>query len=94
MIAARGLDPKFHKDLFSFAHRHPRSSAFVRCVGSWDFEVSFDVDQPKEFGSIVEEVHDRFGGHIRQSHTVTEMVVHRAHHFPREAGMRGGDLDF
>lgn len=87
LIATNGLIDSLHKKIFSFAEKHPKCTTFVRCVGAWDFELNFDVENPSLIGPIVEEVHDSFPSDIRHLHTLTEISMHRGHHFPEAAGI-------
>ena len=87
LISGKGLIDSFQKRIFQFAQSHPSCVIFVRCAGSWDFELNFDVASSSEIGGIVEEVNDSFAEHIRHMHTLLEIAVLRGHHFPLEAGI-------
>ncbi len=83
---AKKFDTALHTKMYQYAINHPRASAFVHCVGSWDFELSFDIEDPVETAEILDNFHDTFGSYIRKTQTITELTVHRAHHFPADAG--------
>lgn len=86
IISAKGLEQSFRSKISHYMLKHPRSSVFVHCAGAWDFELNFDLEDNSEMGAIIEDVVDHFGANIRAMHTVAEIAVHRAHHFPLEAG--------
>ncbi len=87
ILCAKGLEQSFRTKMYKYMVNHPRSSAFVHCAGAWDFELNFDLEDSSEMGGIIEDVSDHFGANIRQMHSVSEIAVHRAHHFPLDAGL-------
>ena len=87
IISAKGQEQSFRTKIYNYLVKHPRAYAFVHCAGAWDFEMNFDLEDKSELGSIIEDVTDHFGPNIRAMHTVAEIAVHRAHHFPLEAGL-------
>ena len=89
LISAMGMTSTLHQKIFDFMRKHPSGSAFVRCAGQWDFELNFEVTDTSAVGPIIGEVTDTFASHIRRIHTVHEIAIHRAHHFPLLAGIQG-----
>ncbi len=87
IFSANGLNNTFRNSVVDFMKKHPYASAFVQCAGSWDYELNFDVPENSLIGKIIEEVSDYFSGKIRILHTLNEINIHRAHHFPLNAGI-------
>jgi DNA-binding Lrp family transcriptional regulator len=87
LIVARGIDSSFRKELFNFASSHQLCSMFVRCLGAWDFELNYDLEQLSQGGEMVQELHDNFGQFIQSTTTVNELAVLKAHAWPsRKSG--------
>jgi DNA-binding Lrp family transcriptional regulator len=82
LVVARGIDASLRRDLFSFAAAHPMCVMFVRCLGAWDFELNYDLEELAQGGEMVQELHDQFGAHIQSTSTVTELRVIKAHEWP------------
>lgn len=87
ILAATGPIQPLRLRLFRFMSSHPKASTFVHCIGAWDFELNFDLEDQLDMGEIIESVTDNFGANIRRIHTSSEIRVHRAHHFPLHAGL-------
>lgn len=88
LIAAKAMTPSFERTLFNYAKAHPNCVIFVKCMGTWDFELNFDVLNTSLIGAIVEDFYDQFSEHIRHYHTLNELTVFRGHHFPNETGLK------
>jgi|GEM_PF-3880802 len=82
LIVARGIDAKFRRELFSFASSHPLCTMFVRCLGAWDFELNYDLENLAQGGELVQELNDHFGPYIQSTSTVTELGVWKFHEWP------------
>jgi DNA-binding Lrp family transcriptional regulator len=82
LIVARGIDSSLRKELFSFASSHRFCSMFVRCLGAWDFELNYDLEELSQGGEMVQELHDTFGPFIQSTTTVNELAVLKAHSWP------------
>jgi DNA-binding Lrp family transcriptional regulator len=82
LIVARGIDASFRRNLFTFAASHPLCTMFVRCLGAWDFELNYDLEELAQGGEMVQELHDHFGPYIQSTTTVTELRVIKAHDWP------------
>jgi DNA-binding Lrp family transcriptional regulator len=85
ILSANGLDRSFVRKIYDYMSQHPQASAFVHCAGAWDFELNFDLSDRTEIGAIVENFSDTFGSNIRTMHTISEINVYCAHHFPMPA---------
>ena len=46
--------------LMDFCKTHPNVTAYIRCIGSWDFEIEFEVDNMDSFHNIMKEIRNRF----------------------------------
>lgn len=82
LLKVKGVEGRLHRKLYEFALSHSKASAFVSCMGAWDFELNFMVESASEIGQITSEVNDSFASNIRSMFTLTEVAVHRAHYFP------------
>jgi DNA-binding Lrp family transcriptional regulator len=85
LIVARGIDTTFRKALFRFAVAHPLCTMFVRCLGAWDFELNYDLEELSQGGAMVQELYDTFGPYIQSTTTVNELAVLKTHEWPLQA---------
>ncbi|MFN4896744.1 MAG: Lrp/AsnC family transcriptional regulator [Pseudomonadota bacterium] len=90
LIVARGIDASFRKALFSFACSHPLCTMFVRCLGAWDFELNYDLENLAQGGEMVQELYDSFANHIQSTTTVTELGVWKFHEWPLRSEIANG----
>lgn len=85
LIVARGINSSFRKELFAFAASHNMCTMFVRCLGAWDFELNYDLEELSQGGEMVQELYDNFAPYIQATTTVTELRVIKAHDWPSRA---------
>jgi DNA-binding Lrp family transcriptional regulator len=85
LIVARGINEALREALFSFASSHRLATMFVRCLGAWDFEINYDLEDLSQGGEVVQELYDHFGDWIQSTTTVTELWVPKAHEWPSQA---------
>lgn len=79
LITCRYNDEKFYSELFRFAAAHPLIYEFVRCLGSWDYELNFEVDSMHKAGDFIQELYDRFGARIHSAELITKIKTHSTH---------------
>ncbi len=79
LITSRYNDEQFYLDLFTFAKTHFNVFEFVRCLGSWDYELSFEVNSVEQAGDFIQEIYDVFGGRIHSAELVTKIKIHNVH---------------
>lgn len=48
------------KALIEYCRGHPNVTAFIQCIGSWDFEIEFEVDNIDQFHNIMKDIRNRF----------------------------------
>lgn len=48
------------RKLITFCEMHPDIIAVVQCVGSWDFEIEFEVEDFDQFHNIMREIRNKF----------------------------------
>ena len=48
------------RTLIEYCKSHPNVTAFIQCIGSWDFEIEFEVDNIDQFHSIMKDIRGRF----------------------------------
>lgn len=85
LIVARGVNQTFRDALFAFASAHHLATMFVRCLGAWDFEINYDLEDLSQGGEVVQELYDHFGEWIQSTTTMTELWVPKAHKWPSHA---------
>jgi DNA-binding Lrp family transcriptional regulator len=64
LVFAKGLSQSFQEELYLYAKRHPSMVYFVRCIGTWDFEIGVEVDKTEEITQIAQELYEKLGQHI------------------------------
>jgi DNA-binding Lrp family transcriptional regulator len=87
LVVARGLNATLRRDLFAFANAHRLCTGFVRCLGAWDFELTFDLERLVQGGEIVQEIYDTFGDYIQSISTATELHIWKAHEWPARSDL-------
>lgn len=81
LIQLRQQSLKTVSAIRSFAQKHMNSSAFVRCFGSWDIEINFEVSEAEAAGRFVQQLYDRFGINIYSTQLLNELKIHKLHNF-------------
>ncbi len=46
--------------LIEYCKAHPNVTAFIQCIGSWDFEIEFEVDNVDQFHQTMKEIRNKF----------------------------------
>lgn len=64
LIYAKGLSHAFQNNLYAYAKQHPAVVYFVRCIGSWDFEIGIDVENAKMVTLFTQQLCEKMGSDI------------------------------
>lgn len=67
LVYIKGLKEGVNASLYSFAMRHPNVVNFTRCLGSWDYEFTVEVQDPREMITFSRLLHDEFGGQLNSA---------------------------
>ena len=82
LIYERSIDSALRQKLFAYAQQHPFISAFVHCIGEWDYELNVEVPSPPELSQLVSEIEELFGGNIQMIKTLTVLQTSKINQFP------------
>jgi DNA-binding Lrp family transcriptional regulator len=82
LVACRSVHPKIAEDLVKFCAAHPQIVHFVRCLGSWDFEVVVEGENLLAASAVRATLLDRFGGAITSIETVPVFRYLKSSLFP------------
>jgi len=63
--------PNLAGKLHAFCRRHPNVNCYVHCVGSWDYELSVEVEHLHEIALIEQIIMQNFGDHITSIKVLT-----------------------
>ena len=66
IISARGIDLALEEGLREFAFNNRATSVFIRCLGSWDFEVTVIGQSSQDIFDYAQRLNDRFGIRIQR----------------------------
>lgn len=64
LIFAKGLSLGFQEELYLYAKNHPSAVYFVRCIGTWDFELGVEVERSQDVTHIAQELYEKMGQHL------------------------------
>lgn len=64
LVCMKTISEKTRKAFEQFCLQHPNVVIQIHCMGSWDFEVGVDAEDPMQVTGIVENLYDRFGAEI------------------------------
>jgi DNA-binding Lrp family transcriptional regulator len=65
LIFAKSAQTNLTDRLRTYAAKHVHISAFIRCIGSWDYELNLEVFSPDQISDITEEIYKEFGSDLR-----------------------------
>ena len=61
LIQEKSYNPTFRRKIFQFCREHPHVPSLIHCVGSWNFELSFDLPRDKKLSEVRQELFDEVG---------------------------------
>ena len=85
LVYQRSIASVLRPKLFAYAQQHPHISAFVHCIGEWDYELNVEVPSPLDLIPIVSEIEEIFGEHIQMIKTLTVLQTCKVNQFPFQA---------
>ncbi|MCB0354713.1 MAG: Lrp/AsnC family transcriptional regulator [Bdellovibrionales bacterium] len=82
LIDSKGLRPNLSEDLFKFAREHPNIIFFVECLGSWDFEMGIEVEDPQDAVRLKQALTDKFGDSLNSIKLLFVFRYHKVSKYP------------
>jgi Lrp/AsnC family transcriptional regulator, leucine-responsive regulatory protein len=73
LIALRGLCPAFAKDFFNHCATNIHVVQIAECIGSWNFEITVEVQEQCNLDSLLKDLHEHFAGRIRAVRSLAEL---------------------
>lgn len=71
LFYAKNSNPKLCKKLANFCFKHKNISAFIECIGNWDFELNVELKDPAGINNINQELYEKFAAEIAILKTVS-----------------------
>lgn len=82
LISTDSVSNKIRKNLFEYAKTNISTIYFVESLGSWDFELGIEVEEPEEVLSICQELHDVCDGRIQRIQPLLEVDDYKFSFYP------------
>lgn len=70
LLYIKGIQEGFKKELYEFSLQHHNVVNFIHCIGSWDYELTIEVEKPREAVDVVQQVCAKFGRFINNSQLI------------------------
>lgn len=64
LLSVPSAKPKLNERLLAEARRHPNIRKWIRCVGSWDYELEINVRSSRDASALVSELRKKFAREI------------------------------
>ncbi|MDC0358971.1 Lrp/AsnC family transcriptional regulator [Oligoflexia bacterium] len=71
LLYAGSVLSEVQEELYAYAQQHPDTMLFVRCIGSWDYELTVVVENAQQMMAIIEDIYRRFDGLIDNIEVLT-----------------------
>lgn len=81
VISVHSRNPAVDKLFREYGLGKAEISAFVVCIGSWDYEYNLELRDPVELGQYVSDLYDAFRDNIRELHTMSDAALVKLHCF-------------
>lgn len=81
LIKVAERDASLDSRLIRFAARHHNISELVICLGAWDYEINFQVEEPEMASDVVSDLYEEFRGSVRNIRTMGELRIGKLHAF-------------
>ena len=72
LVYAKGIEKNLSKQLRAYCEQHPDVVYLIECLGNWDYEIGFEVENTEEISEAIQELYDRFGGVINSIRLLTK----------------------
>jgi DNA-binding Lrp family transcriptional regulator len=64
LVTSKGFNQKLKTKFHEFCKNHPQISILIESIGSWDFEIAAEVENPRHALGLTQELHDAFSANI------------------------------
>lgn len=81
-IYFKNITEKRRRQLIQFCKLHPNIINIVLCVGSWDFEIEFEVENFDQFYNLMNEIKEKFQDIIKNYESVVFKEEPKQSFFP------------
>ncbi len=61
LVYLKAVTPELKEKFFQFCRNHPHINFLIEFLGTWDYEVGVEVEEPAALGTIVSELYGHFG---------------------------------
>lgn len=70
------------RELHQFCLQHPNIIIMIYCIGHWDFEIEFEIENTLAFHNLLKEIKIRFSDIIKNCESVILSHEYKFDHFP------------
>lgn len=82
MVSARRLNKRFLQDFYEYSSNHRNIEMFIRCVGSWDFELIVQVTEQEDIEEITNDINRRFSNFVDNLSIFPRFKVYKSVPYP------------
>ncbi len=88
IVTMKYIDENTRNAFFSFCSKHPNIYSFMRCIGSWDFEIGMEVENRQQVVDIVQSLHESFSSAVRSIRSIPIFDCLKMSMFPYDKSSR------
>ena len=82
IFRTKNLNEKEQKRLENYLVEHKKAKQLLKLIGSWDFEIEFEVDNEDELYKVLNELRKEFSNIIRDFSIIRVKKTHKFNYFP------------
>lgn len=82
LASVHDMTEKKEKELEEFCRSNPYSTYLLKCIGKWDLNIGFDVQDSAHFQEILTDFRDRFGGILETYEFVSILKWNKFTYYP------------
>lgn len=82
LVYLKQVSLRVKRDFYSFCADDPQIFALIECLGSWDFEVKAEIEQPTELIALLDRMYAAFGGAIQSISVLNVLGTRKLQFYP------------
>lgn len=82
LITFKNLNAEKYKEFFNYCANQKNLTYIINCIGSWDIELDFEIENFNEFHNIILEIRDKFSGIIKNYDFAVIMNEDKLDYYP------------
>lgn len=82
LVSVKGFNQTAKKKFFTFCRNHPAITVFIESLGSWDYELAVEVENPRQMLALTQDLQDNFGSQLQSIKVLPSFSYPKVREYP------------